>query len=45
MSPLAEAYAAMAYYLDNRDALDAEIAAERKEADEAKGQATPSPFS
>jgi hypothetical protein len=41
---LVEAYAALAYYFDHRDVIDAEIAAEGKEADEAKAGATPSPF-
>jgi uncharacterized protein (DUF433 family) len=41
---LAEAYAAMAYYFDHQGEIEAEIAAELKEADEAKARTTPSPF-
>jgi uncharacterized protein (DUF433 family) len=40
----AEAYAAMAYYFDHRDEIDAEIAAELKEDEEARARAAPSPF-
>jgi len=40
----AEPYAAMAYYFDHQEELDAEIAAERKMADDALARATPSPF-
>jgi hypothetical protein len=40
----AEAYAAMAYYFDHKGEIDAEIAAELKEDEEARARAAPSPF-
>jgi len=40
----AEAYAAMAYYFDHRDEIDAEIAAELKEDEETRSRAMPPSF-
>jgi uncharacterized protein (DUF433 family) len=40
----AEVYAAMTYYHDHRDEIDAEIQSELKQLEIERGQATPSPF-
>ena len=41
---LSEAYAAMAYYFDHQDEIDGEIRAEWEQAQQAKSQASLSPF-
>jgi len=40
----AEAHAAMGYYFDHKEEIDAEIQAEWREAEQARSQATPPPF-
>lgn len=39
-----EAHAAMAYYFDHQDEIDSEIRTEWEQAQQAKSQASPSPF-
>ena len=41
---LAEAHAAMVYYFDHQDEIDGEIRTEWEQAEQAKSQASPSPF-
>lgn len=41
---MAEAHAAMLYYWDHQDEIDAEIDAEREEVERARATAPPSPF-
>ena len=40
----AEAHAAMTYYFDHQEEIEAEIEAEQREAEQAKAGASPSPF-
>ncbi len=41
---LGELHAAMAYYFDHQEEIDSEIRAEWSEAEQGRGQASPSPF-